>query len=106
MDLSEAEQRARLYSLNRKRAIEGPLGDGIDGGVWRTDKKTAVKACFRETSYVNERDCYRIFLEKGITDIHGFAVPHLFDYDDALMVVEMAIVRPPFILDFGKVYLN
>lgn len=106
MPLSELEQRARLYSQARNRAIQKPLGEGIDGNVWQTDKKTAAKVCIRRNNYENERECYRLFLHKGITDIHGFAVPRLFDFDDRLMAIEIAIVQPPFILDFGKVYLN
>ncbi len=30
----------------------------------------------------------------------------LVDYDDALLIIEMSLVRPPFLLDFGKVYLD
>jgi hypothetical protein len=40
------------------------------------------------------------------TDLRGFAVPELVDFDDDLLVVEMTIVSPPFLLDFGKVHLD
>ena len=30
----------------------------------------------------------------------------LLDFDDHLLAIEMEIVRPPFLLDFGKVYLD
>jgi hypothetical protein len=42
----------------------------------------------------------------GIEQIAGFAVPGLVDFDTELMILEIKIVQPPFLLDFGKVYLN
>ena len=33
-------------------------------------------------------------------------MPKLLDFDDNLLVVEMTIVSPPFLLDFGKVHLD
>ncbi|WP_145077639.1 hypothetical protein [Aureliella helgolandensis] len=37
-----------------------------------------------------------------MTAIRGFNFPQLIDWSDELMVIEMTIVKPPFILDFGK----
>ncbi len=36
----------------------------------------------------------------------GFVLPYLIDYDNILQVVEMSIVAPPCVLDFGKAYLD
>lgn len=33
-------------------------------------------------------------------------MPKLIDADELLLAVEMSIVQPPFLLDFGKVYLD
>jgi hypothetical protein len=72
----------------------------------KTSRKTAIKVFLREPAYQTERDCYLIFRDSNITDIYGFAIPRLIDFNDELRVVEMDIVQPPYILDFGKVYLN
>lgn len=36
----------------------------------------------------------------------GCAVPRLVEYDDQLFVIEMTIVKPPFVLDFASAYLD
>lgn len=74
--------------------------------MWQTTKRTAVKVFVRPENYETERDCYRLLLEKNITEVHGFAIPRLIDFHDGLKVVEMDIVEPPYILDFGKAYLH
>ena len=35
-----------------------------------------------------------------------FDVPFLEDCDEGLLILEMSIVQPPYLLDFGKVYLD
>ncbi|MEX2188513.1 MAG: hypothetical protein WD875_17015 [Pirellulales bacterium] len=35
-----------------------------------------------------------------------FAIPELVDCDDEFLVVEMSIVSPPYLIDFGKAYLD
>lgn len=81
------------------------LGYGNDGEVWKTDR-VAVKACSREWNYIQERDCYQRLSQKGITEIRGLCIPRYEGCDDKLMVIQMGIVKPPFLLDFGKVYLD
>src|SRR5262249_31538951 len=36
----------------------------------------------------------------------GYAVPQLIGYDDNLWIIEMTVVTPPYIIDFGKAYLQ
>lgn len=74
--------------------------------MWQTLRKTAVKVFERNTNYTLERDCYQRFAANGTTSILGFNVPQLVYYSDDLMIVEMTIVRAPYILDFGKVRLD
>lgn len=38
--------------------------------------------------------------------VRGFAVPRLVRADDELWVIEMTIVKPPFVLDFAGAYLD
>lgn len=103
----DLRERARLYTESRNRAIEpGQLGDGTDGLVLRTNRKTAIKIFSREHNFNTELACYQLLHEKGITDICGFAIPQLLDYSRELMVIEMGIVQPPYILDFGKAYIH
>lgn len=87
-DQRSVQDRLLLYCTERKCAIQmPPLGEGTDGGVFRTDKKTAIKVFLRRESYEKERDCYRILMENDVTEICGFAVPRIIEYHDGLMVV-------------------
>jgi hypothetical protein len=44
--------------------------------------------------------------QAGITEILGFNVPQFIRADDNLRVIEMSIVKRPFVLDFAGAYLN
>lgn len=81
------------------------LGYGNDGEVWKTER-VAVKACSRRWNYTQERDCYQRLSDKGVTQLCGLNIPNFENCDDALMVIQMGIVKPPYLLDFGKVYLD
>jgi hypothetical protein len=104
----ELKEHALIYAERRRINIiaDPPLGGGIDGQVWSTTDETAVKAFLREHNYVRERDCYRRLREHSVTNAHRFTVPKLVSWDDELLIVEMQIVSPPFLLDFGKAYLD
>lgn len=88
--------------------IKRLIGDGTDGRVWETSRKTAVKALMREAAYANERDTYLRLAEWGITEqIDGFWIPKMQGYDDDLWVVEMDMMQlTPYIIDFAKVRLD
>jgi hypothetical protein len=38
--------------------------------------------------------------------LQGFRIPKLLDFDDALLVLELSYIRPPYILDFGASALD
>ncbi len=38
--------------------------------------------------------------------IDGLNVPRLVEFDDELQIIEMEIVKPPYLLDFGKAHLD
>jgi hypothetical protein len=110
IDRSERLARALAY-LSRRGGnvkIEEFLGGGIDGDVWRTSVKTAVKVFMHERGYYNERDAYQRLADWGVTkEIEGFWIPEMQGFDDELMVVEMDVMNePPYILDFGKVRID
>jgi hypothetical protein len=102
------EARGRRYGELEGIQInfESPLGSGTDGAVWMSDRNTAVKALYRQKNYSHELECYQRFARAGVTNLAGFNVPKLVGHSDELMIVELGIVKPPFILDFAKVCLD
>lgn len=74
--------------------------------MWQTDRATALKVFLRQETYERERDCYRRLLENGVAKVVGFDVPELLDYDNRHLAIEMTIVAPPCVLDFGKAYVD
>jgi hypothetical protein len=86
--------------------LQEPLGHGIDGNVWRTSRQSALKVFARSDTYERERDCYRRLFENQVERLAGFQVPELMDYSNAFCAIEMTVVRPPCILDFGKAHVD
>ena len=82
------------------------LGYGIDGNVWQTSRLSALKVFRRQETYQRERDSYRRLLENGVRRLAGFDLPELLDYDNRHWAIEMTIVSPPCVLDFGKAYVD
>ncbi len=101
-------RRAETYVQSRKLSLDCqyPLGAGIDGCVWRTSRPSALKLCEREKSFREEVESYLRLQDQNVRRIQEFAVPRLIGWDEPLMAVEISIVAPPFLLDFGKVYLD
>ncbi len=95
-----------MYVQSRGCAIVNQLGGGYDGAVYGTDRGTAVKSLIHPILYRHERDVYLHLREQGITNVKGFQVPSLIDYDEELLVVEMTIVMPPYVLDFAGARLQ
>jgi hypothetical protein len=85
MDLP-LEERAKLYAklVEIDVFFQRPLGSGTDGSVWKTTRGTAVKALARQPNYINELECYKRFAAAEVTEIDGFAVPHLVNSNDEL----------------------
>lgn len=103
---SEAIQRAEEYARRRGLSIEGQIGGGTQGAVFRTSKGTAVKALLDVSFYIRERDVYLRLRKLDIDNIRGFWVPRLIDHHDELFVIEMETVHPPYVLDFASAYLD
>lgn len=104
----ELYRRAEAYVQSRGLELDFqyPLGSGLDGYVWRTSRRSALKLCERDNSFRDEVESYRRLREGKVVRILGFAVPRLIDFDDPLLAIEISVVSPPFLLDFGKVYLD
>src|SRR5258708_4428937 len=105
--LRRIEEYARLNGL----VLGGELGSGVHGIVFDTKNQlsgdhSAVKVYERDTFYVRERDVYYRLRDFGIRNVCGHHVPQLIAFDDRLLVVEMTIVKRPFVLDFAGAYLD
>ncbi len=101
-----AGTRAELFAADRSLRLVTRIGHGNDGTVWQSDRQSAVKAFHREDGYVRERDCYRRLFDRSIHELVGFRLPELLDYDDPLLVIEISLVFPPCVIDFGKAYVD
>lgn len=97
---SYAEANQLRFNLKEK------VGYGNDGEVWATNRSTVIKAFYREESYYREKSCFLRLQDQHVKDLDGLSVPQLIQFDDNLLIVEMTFVNPPFLLDFGKAYLD
>ena len=59
-----------------------------------------------ESNYGRERNVYLRLRRLGVWAIGECQVPRLVDFDDEFWVIEMTLVSPPFVLDFGGAYLD
>lgn len=82
------------------------LGWGTDGAVWKTSARSALKVFLYQRNFADELESYLRLQAKGIISIGKFAIPLLIDSDAELLAIEMSIVQPPYLLDFGKVYFD
>lgn len=86
--------------------VEHRLGYGKDGTVFSTSLATAVKVHVYRESYERELAGYRRLRDYEVIEVLGHNVPRLLGCDDQLRVIEMTIVRPPFLLDFASAYVG
>jgi hypothetical protein len=85
------------------------LGTGIHGIVFAVESNaefSALKVHYFREPYLREREIYERLTELEVSQILGFEVPRLLDFDDELLALRMAIVTPPFVLDFAGAYLD
>lgn len=61
---------------------------------------------YLRSTYERELAAYRRLHEIGWEQLHGLNIPHLLNFDNERLVIEMTIVHPPFLLDFGKAYVD
>ena len=108
MSGKDPREQAKLYAAKKSIGIDfaEPLGRGIDGTVFATDRQTAVKVLKNAENFSRELRAYLRLHERGVQFIDGLSVPAILDFDEELLVVEMEIVQPPYLLDFGKAYTD
>ena len=106
-----ANQNAAAYASRNQLEIGERLGFGIHGIVHVAQHKlnhnlSAIKGHSSSESYFRERNVYERLREASVIQITGFNVPKLISFDDSLRVIEMTIVKQPFVLDFAGAYLD
>ena len=107
----DAIQNAREYAAQHQLRLAERLGFGVHGIIFVAEHtlsvgKTAVKAHHSVEPYFRERAAYERLHKATISELLGFHVPHLVQFDDALRVIEMTVVTRPFVLDFAGAYLD
>ena len=106
LESSNIVERAEAYALQRGIKLQFLLGAGYDGTVFATDRPSAIKVLHWRPQYETERDVYVRLRQHQVQLVAGCHVPRLIEFDDPLWIVEMAIVSPPYVLDFAGVYLD
>lgn len=94
------------YCHERGTTIRRNLGYGQDGSVWETSDRTAIKCFDREENFRREAACYERLAANGVTSISGCVLPEMIRFNQPRLLIEMEIVSPPYILDFGKAYID
>jgi len=98
---ADALERLMEYIVKHNRVLIRGLGGGMEGVVFLTQLRTAIKAHRFRENYTRERDVYLRLFERQVYEVNGFQIPELGNFDDELMILEIAFVTPPFILDFA-----
>jgi hypothetical protein len=107
----EIKRRLQKYLVTHDVVAESCLGAGTQGSVFfiRSPSRlqpVAVKFHERERAYLRELAVYLRLRDLAIQDVLGHMVPQFIGHDDELLAIEMTIVSPPFVLDFGGAYLD
>jgi hypothetical protein len=103
---SQSVARAKKYVERQGIEMTKRLGFGVQGDVYSTTRMSAIKAFDRVEHYRRERDVYLRIEEQGFRNPAGFNVPRLINFDDDLWIVEMGVVKPPYVVDFAGAYLD
>ncbi len=74
--------------------------------MWSSTAFTAIKVFALSDRCRRECEVYARLRLAGIRMVAGHSLPELLDIDDRLGVIEMTIVRPPFVLDFASAALD
>ena len=69
--------------------------------VFKSSRGTAVKVHSSLITFTNEFQAYRRLAETNTQSVRGFRVPKPINANIDLQVIEMGIVQPPYLLDFG-----
>jgi hypothetical protein len=80
------------------------LGWGISGFVFLSpDLTTAIKVHHTSEAFETEFKAYELLRKYRLTQIDGITIPKLRDADHNLHLIQIDVVRPPYLLDFAGV---
>ncbi len=96
----------KRFCLRHGISLVRELGRGREGIVYETTRGTALKVHREDGGYRRERDAYLRLHDLDIQEIHGLTVPSLLNHDDACRILEITLVNPPYLLDFGSAWLD
>jgi len=96
-----AERIAQAYLSNRDAEIVARCGYGKEGVVFKSSRATAVKVHSSFITFQNEYLAYSRLAEARTETILGFRVPRPINANADYKIIEMGIVEPPYLLDFG-----
>jgi len=110
----DMERRVADFAARHGLVLGQQLGYGMHGTVFLAESQgeigaaagSAVKVHRRELEYLRERDIYLRLRERGVVNIRNCRVPQLLRHDDDLWIIEMTLVKRPFVLDFAGAYLD
>lgn len=97
---------AEAYCKRLNFKIEERLGRGLQGMVFLSSNQSAIKVHAERAAFTRELQVYSRLAQYGVQDVRGLIVPTLRAFDDNYLIIEMSLVRPPFIVDFGGAYLD
>ena len=111
IDYPELVRRANEYCRRVGKGLGPQIGSGYHGNVFTLENqsntyRSAIKVHERERFYRRERNIYMRLAEEGVTSVLGCTVPEMLRHDDELLVIEMTVVTPPYVLDFAGAYLD
>jgi hypothetical protein len=102
----DPQRRVMMYATQQNIVLKQSLGFGKDGLVYATESATAVKVYYSHVPFRNELACYLRLRELQVREVLGHSIPTLLAWDEELLVLEMKVVQPPYILDFASARLD
>ena len=104
--LPESTAREAASRFLAPDTIGAILGAGIDGIVYSTSRATAVKVHQNSQKYQKELHAYQRLASHRVRAVASLAVPALIAFSSSDLVIEISIVRPPYLLDFASCDLD
>ena len=74
--------------------------------VFKGSNQSAIKVHNERAGFDRELAAYGRLQHFKVTEIAGLAVPSLMGFESELKIIEISIVSPPYLLDFGGAHLD
>ena len=74
--------------------------------VFSSSNQSAIEVHAEKAGYLREIQAYSRLAQHDVREVRGITVPTLRAFDENLQIIEMSLVTPPFIVDFGGAYLD